>query len=756
MTTTGTEFRIPLTTENQLRAFVHYAFGVSIPDVQVCPHHTTPWRAFADAYFAKASVSVWKASRGFGGKSYLLALLGLTEAITLKADVNILGGSGEQSENVHTYMRDEFWTHPHAPRHLLASDPAKRATKLVWGNTIKALMASQKSVRGPHPQRLRLDEIDEMDLSIFDAAMGQTMEGDTGIPAQTVASSTHHYADGTMTEVLRRANEKGWPTYEWCISGNCGIMGIDRIIPMREIRKGDRVYAYKDGKLIKTTVTDAWCSGKRRTIIIHTSRGSVHCTPEHRILTKDGWTQAGHLTTGDVVCSVWNPQGDARRLVQDVSLQQQVCRLWQADCKTRDSMPVMCCQMQQQSASTQANRENHLSDMWRPQAVTIQDLPDVLPENNVSKERAKSGRDGVSARAYRTIRQQSQAIQQRRASRRRTINTARPTLSLTGTIRSICSGFRSGRLRYSNRGEWALLAQQACPARPRSAKEEIGGAGGVNVTDIMERPAPSVDFTAVQSIECGAFTLVYDLSVEQGNSFVANGIVVHNCFKETATGWLTQTEIQRKRAEVTTVIWDVEYDLQEPSPESRAIQPDKVTATFDRSLGEYEGSVGERIIVEEPQEGAKYSTGADWAKEQDFTVIITFRTDVRPIRLVAFERTQRLPWPVMVGKYDARLERYGAKGAHDNTGLGDVIADFLQHQATTTDVNMVGRARQDLLSNYIAAIEADDVRAPFIRFMEAEHRLASVDHVYGSKHLPDSIAAGALAWMGTRGGVFVG
>jgi len=34
--------------------------------------------------------------------------------------------------------------------------------------------------------------------------------------AQTVASSTHHNAVGTMTEILKRAAEKGWPVYKWC------------------------------------------------------------------------------------------------------------------------------------------------------------------------------------------------------------------------------------------------------------------------------------------------------------------------------------------------------------------------------------------------------------------------------------------------------------------------------------------------------------------------------------------------------------
>lgn len=214
MSVTEYEFTLPLRTEKELRLFVNKAFGIRIPNKTVCAGHVSPWRAFADAYFAKSEVSVWKASRGFGGKSHLLALLGLVEAATLKADVNILGGSGLQASRVLEYM-GEMWQHPNAPRSLLRSDPLMHETRLKWGNRIQALLASQRSVRGPHPQRLRLDEVDEMDLKIFDASMGQTLRKDE-IASQTVASSTHQYPNGTMSEVLRRAKTKGWPVYEWC------------------------------------------------------------------------------------------------------------------------------------------------------------------------------------------------------------------------------------------------------------------------------------------------------------------------------------------------------------------------------------------------------------------------------------------------------------------------------------------------------------------------------------------------------------
>lgn len=205
---------LPIKTDHGLKRFLRYAFGVTIPDTQICPGHSTPFRAYADAYFARHPVIVWKASRGLGGKTFLLSSLSLVEGVTLGADVNLLGGSGEQSQRALSHI-ERFWMHPSAPRELLRDDPTRREQRFVGGNKIHALMASTASVRGPHPQRLRGDEIDEMDLSILDAAMGQPMSS-PDVRSQVVLSSTHHYADGTMQEVLNRALAKGWPIHEWC------------------------------------------------------------------------------------------------------------------------------------------------------------------------------------------------------------------------------------------------------------------------------------------------------------------------------------------------------------------------------------------------------------------------------------------------------------------------------------------------------------------------------------------------------------
>ena len=198
---------------------VYALWGYRIPRTTVCPEHTAPFQAFADAYFARTHLSIWKASRGLGGKSRTLAILGLTEATLLGCEVSILGGSGGQSKNVHDATKDA-WSWHAAPKALLARDPTTFDTLLKNGGHLRTLTASQTSVRGPHPPRLRCDEIDEMEQDILDAALGQPMEqrnylGDM-VHTQSVLSSTHQYPDKTMTEMIRRAKKAGWPVHEWC------------------------------------------------------------------------------------------------------------------------------------------------------------------------------------------------------------------------------------------------------------------------------------------------------------------------------------------------------------------------------------------------------------------------------------------------------------------------------------------------------------------------------------------------------------
>lgn len=267
---------------------------------------------------------------------------------------------------------------------------------------------------------------------------------------------------------------------------------------------------------------------------------------------------------------------------------------------------------------------------------------------------------------------------------------------------------------------------------------------------------------------------VYDLTVEPGHWYIAGGVFAHNsthqypdgtftevlkrvvekgyglhewCFRENLAphGWLAPEAVSRKKATVTQSMWDVEYELQEPSPENRAINAQSVQAMFNHELGTFAGELRQYIEIEPPEAAGKYAHGADWARTQDFTIIITFRIDVKPIRIVAFERTQKETWPIMIGKLEKRVARYGGRGAHDATGLGDVVEGFL-NSPKIKPIIMRGNERRSLLSEYIAGIENGEIEAPDIEYMKAQHLYATYDKLYGEDHLPDTISAGALGY----------
>jgi hypothetical protein len=218
--------RLP-STDSELYWYVRMRFGVSVPRTPVCPDHIPPFRAFADAYFGRnsidpdsgvSSLALWHGSRGLSGKSFMLSLLAVVQAELLGADVNLLGGSYAQSLNIQEHVNSAL-DYENAPRYMIVQQNTAKIT-YTNGACIRPLTASQKTVRGPHPPRLLLDEIDEMDIKILDAALGQPLPQRNYlrniVKPYTVMCSTWQNPQGTFTEIKRRAEERNIPVYQWC------------------------------------------------------------------------------------------------------------------------------------------------------------------------------------------------------------------------------------------------------------------------------------------------------------------------------------------------------------------------------------------------------------------------------------------------------------------------------------------------------------------------------------------------------------
>jgi hypothetical protein len=206
-------------TDDELYWTVRAMWGVTIPRTKVCPDHVPPFEVFADAFFGRdGSIAFWHGSRGLSGKSYTLSVLGLTKAVLRGADVNLLGGSMNQSTNIHEAMRNAL-DYENAPREMLVHE-GREEIRFTNKAKIRPLTASQKTVRGPHPPFLLLDEIDEMELAILDAALGQPLPQKNWmgeeIKPYTVMCSTWQNPEGTFTAVKRRFEERGMPTKAWC------------------------------------------------------------------------------------------------------------------------------------------------------------------------------------------------------------------------------------------------------------------------------------------------------------------------------------------------------------------------------------------------------------------------------------------------------------------------------------------------------------------------------------------------------------
>lgn len=431
----------PPRTEDELWHLVRALWGHTIPRTKVCPDHDAPFDAFATSYFSYEPMALIHGSRGLAGKSRLLSILGLTKAAVLGSDVNILGGSLNQSMNIHQTMRDA-WEHDHAPKYLV-KDESMTLIRLKNKAIIRPLTASQKTVRGPHPASLLLDEIDEMDQEILDAALGQPMpqknwRGEI-VKAQTLMSSTWQYPDKTFATMYNRFQEEDLPIYTWC-------------------------------------------------------------------------------------------------------------------------------------------------------------------------------------------------------------------------------------------------------------------------------------------------------------------------FRETSNpvdGWLDPGFIEQKKREIPAEMWRVEYELGEPSIGTRAFDSEMVEKTFSEEVPEPKKIAKdfEQYEIHAPRLDTDYVIAADWAKEQDFTVITVWSCTYLPMRLCYYLRLRRRPYPVMIEYYNKLMRKYNAEGIHDATGLGNVVGDYLDTRVR--GFLMTGAQRDNMLTEYVAAVENDKVRAARIPSIYKNHLYCSVEAMYSRGkefHLPDEVCSAALAW----------
>jgi hypothetical protein len=207
-------------------------------------------------------------------------------------------------------------------------------------------------------------------------------------------------------------------------------------------------------------------------------------------------------------------------------------------------------------------------------------------------------------------------------------------------------------------------------------------------------------------------------------------------------------------------MWRTEYELGEPAIGNRAFDPDAVEATFDYPFEPIKEKVQkdfEEYTFELPDRHGTYVAAADWGKEKDYTVISVMRADVQPARLVYWMRVNRRPYPQMIGWFNDAIKTYSAYAIHDGTGLGNVVNDYVDLRAQS--FIMSGQSRDNMLSEYVSAVENNRVAYPKFKTNYIAHKYTRVGDLYGRGkdfHLPDEVCSLALAWKVVKRQGFAG
>jgi hypothetical protein len=127
--------------------------------------------------------------------------------------IRILGGSSDQSKRMYDNVSRFDMT---AFADTVVGEATQEKTRYRGGSNIEILMASMKSVRGPHVPILMLDEVDEFTKRIYTAALA-IAQSSKKVRATVEQFSTAHNPNGIMQQLIEESAKSGLKLYRWCI-----------------------------------------------------------------------------------------------------------------------------------------------------------------------------------------------------------------------------------------------------------------------------------------------------------------------------------------------------------------------------------------------------------------------------------------------------------------------------------------------------------------------------------------------------------
>lgn len=158
----------------------------------------------------KCNRFIIKGPRG-GGKTKLMGAIGFVRWLLKDRSIVTLGGSMMQAQNVYNYFSALCYS-IEAIIEALPDKPTMHETMSDHNKYYKALAASQKQVRGPHPDDLDIDEACEAKDEIILSALPMVNSAPDPF---IMITSTFHKIFGLFQEIWDDADRRGYLRLSW-------------------------------------------------------------------------------------------------------------------------------------------------------------------------------------------------------------------------------------------------------------------------------------------------------------------------------------------------------------------------------------------------------------------------------------------------------------------------------------------------------------------------------------------------------------
>ena len=203
-----------ITTDDELHAIIRIFLGYNVARVSQCDNHVAPFSFIADQYFERHNDVIGFANRT-GGKTLNVAILNVIEAI-FKGNLEILsaGAVQEQAKRGYTYFSDMMTGNPQMAMQVISMN--QQMTLLSNQAKVGIIMATWAGFNSPHPQKLRVDEIEMVAWRVLMQGLSMPISNDHWQQG-TCLTSTRKVMSGTMQHMLDEADTRGFKVYNWCI-----------------------------------------------------------------------------------------------------------------------------------------------------------------------------------------------------------------------------------------------------------------------------------------------------------------------------------------------------------------------------------------------------------------------------------------------------------------------------------------------------------------------------------------------------------